>query len=517
MMTLLPPNATPQERALEQAALFGPGVDAGIEALLTFKENPPPQVLMWLVWEYGLEELLPFLPDPAAAIAQGLLWERIKGTPESVRLALSWLNLGSDTAIEEEDPTTEHWHEYMVDPGGVPNGYATLQNIVDLARVSSPVGTNLARVFHGYDVRRFKLDGSAYGDLLSDYSGIYDSALDVRLSFGRDLPSHATLDDGNAGAVFRAARSHFINDKYLDRLIWDFSHFEDVPVQNHKFLHSHLFEITGQGVIAAQPTADIRIMPKAAVLPSDAWALGDTNSTLFAFEQFEVGAPSPLSDGLELSGQPWKFLRVPIDERLDRETPSAGVFDASATAFKDISTREHNERWFYEDRALWDYARFDEPVIRNHPAGISKLFNIVGQGIQVTQPQADMRLTPLASIPLSDGFVLGDTNTALGNQSFERIDRETESNAALTGAVGIMGALYARGHAARTRYIDRNILDESSLDEFIGFTPPRGLHETRHGASAVMSGQYWTAIPWVNKTWGDIYFEVRVKHHGDSA
>lgn len=535
MMTLLPPNATAQERGLELASRFAPSVDAGVQALLTFKENPPPQVLMWLVWEYGLEELLPFLPDPAAAIAQGLLWERIKGTPESVRLALSWLNLGENTAIEEEDPTTTHWHEYMVDPGGVPNGYGVLQNIVDLARVSSPVGTNLARIYHGYDLRRFKLDGSQYGDLLSDYSGIYDDALGVRLSFGRNVPSLAAFDDGRAAAVFRAIRGHFTNHKYVDRVILDFSDLDDVPVRNYKFMHSHLFEIAGQGVTFNQPVADIRIMPKAAVIPSDSWVLGDTNSTLFAFETFEVGAPSPLSDGLQLSGQPWSFVRVPIDERIDRDTPSAGLFDGSTLAAAETSQREHGNKWFYEDRTLWDFGRLDEPVQRNHPVAISKLIIVQGQGVNATQTGADTRTVARALVALSDGVALGDTNASLSLNAFssavsvqlggtvvvyptsERIDRETESRATFDGANQLTVGIYTRGHVSRSRYVDRVILDEIGLDEFIGYPAIDGKHGKVHGSAAVMSGQFWSAIPWLNKTWGEIYFEVRVKHYGDSA
>lgn len=411
MTTLLPANATAQERGLELATKFAPSVDAAVEALLTFKENPPPQVLMWLIWEYGLEELLPFLPDPAAAIAQGLLWERIKGTPESLRLALSWLDLGNAVTIEEEDSSSSHWNEFMVDPGGVPDNYRTLQNIVDLIRLSSPVGTNLARIYHGYDVRRFKLDFSDWGDLLSDYSGIYDPVLGVRLSFGRDMPTAVSFDEGRDATILREERTHLTLNKYVDRLIWDYSYFDEIPIRNYKFTHAHLFEIMGQGVTINQSGADIHVLPKAAIILSDAWVLGDTNSTLFAFETVEYGIPAPLCEGFTLSGEPWRIIKRPIDERFDRDTTSAAIFNASTV---------------------------------------------------------------------------------------EQINIEY------------------RKHGSKARYFDRNILDETSLDETFGLQRFVGVETTR--SSAIMNvGQFWTAIPWVNKPWNEINFEVRVKHYGDSA
>lgn len=327
--TLLPPSATEQERAVEQAMLLPSPVHAGVDALLSFKEVPPDSALMWLVWEYGLQDLLPYLPDARSAIAQGIVWQRIKGTPASVRLALSWLNYGTP-AIEEEVPDGTHWSEYMVDPGGVPER-ARLISAKQLANLSAPVGTMLSRIYHGYDVRRFMLDGSAFGDLLSDHSGVRDAGLGLVLSFGRSNASDAELGD-TVRIAANQARAHGAHNKYDDRPIWDFSRFGDVPVRNHQIMHAHLFQMIGQGVQVDQFDAEEMVQPKAAVILSDGFVLGETNAALFPIEYHEVGTPEPLSAGFSLSGEPWRIFKRPVDERFERQTDTAGIYPFESTA-----------------------------------------------------------------------------------------------------------------------------------------------------------------------------------------
>lgn len=326
--TLLPPSATAQERAIEQAMLLPEPVHAGVEALLTFKEAPPDSALMWLVWEYGLQDLLPYLPDARSAIAHGIVWQRIKGTPASVRMALAWLNYGTP-ALEEEVPSGTHWSEYMVDPGGVPER-AHLISAKQLAYLSAPVGTVLSRIYHEYDVRRFMLDGSQFGDLLSDHSGVRDDDLGLVLSFGRTGVSAVELGD-QAPAAATQTRNHGAHNKYDDRLLWDFSRFGDVPVKNHQIMHGHLFQIIGQGVQIEQYDAEGMTQPKAAIILSDGFVLGETNAALFPFEYDETGTPQPLSAGMALSGEPWRIVKRPVDERFERNTDTAGAYSYDAT------------------------------------------------------------------------------------------------------------------------------------------------------------------------------------------
>lgn len=316
--TLLPPNATRAERALEMAMRANAVVQDGISTITTLKDAPPEQFLRWLVWEYGLEDLLPFLPSARDVIGQGIRWQRIKGTPESLHLALSWLDYG-EPAIEE-NKASMHWPEFMIDPGGLPEWHDDLRKIGHLAALSAPVGTRLSRIFHGHDVRLFLLDGSRWGNLLSDHSGVRDDDLGLMLSFGRTLVSSVALDDTAESGDTVLTRAHSSPTRYEDRPLLDFSRFGDAPLLNHLFLHTHLFQIDGQGLHSEQISAIRRVLPQAAIVLSDGHVLGDTNATLFATEYRELGALGRLSDGLVLSGTPWRIEARPIDERIDRTT-----------------------------------------------------------------------------------------------------------------------------------------------------------------------------------------------------
>ena len=102
-MTILPLNASPLQRDLEIIGGPQPITYDSIAAMPGVKYNPPDFMLPWLIWEYGLEHLLPYLSDPRLAIQEGVRWQRIRGTPESVDMALGWLGL-EDTVIEPEAP-----------------------------------------------------------------------------------------------------------------------------------------------------------------------------------------------------------------------------------------------------------------------------------------------------------------------------------------------------------------------------------------------------------------------------
>ena len=245
--TLLPPNATPAELALEQALRPGEDVVAGTDMVRTAKETVPDGWPYFLVWEYGLEELMPYLGDPRDILEQGLQWQRIKGTPDSIRMAHGWLQL--DSTLEEETPTGAHWFEYQIDPGKVP-ARTELVNLVGLARLSAPVGTRLSRVFHGYDLRRAIWDETAWSDgsLYSDHSGGYDPELDTDLSFGG---THASVYDltGDIQCFAQADTAIGSHARYNDRAIWDHDLYSDgPPVRNHPTTGETLDTIVGQGV-----------------------------------------------------------------------------------------------------------------------------------------------------------------------------------------------------------------------------------------------------------------------------
>lgn len=364
MTSALPANSTEFERALESVILENDALSGAVDLLRTAKEAPPDDWLRALVWEYGLDELLPYFDDMRALLAEGVDWSRIRGTPASIVQALSWLDYGSIPTIEEEETGGAHWFEFQIDPGGVPDNYQQIQGIAALARLSAPVGTHLSRIFHGYDVRRFVLDNSEWGALLSDYSGIYDDDLALTLSFGRNADSAATLGDDPAISAGHS-RSHLTIHKYEDRIYWDFGRYGESHVINHHAMHSHLFQVAGQGVIVQQNSADTMTLPRAAILLSDGSVLGDTNASLFAVGQVEIGAPLPLSDGLVLSGEPWRIVKYPIDERFDRSASVAVGYDFTPSASVMVeavynSSTFNGHAW---DANPWDSRRWSEITV----------------------------------------------------------------------------------------------------------------------------------------------------------
>lgn len=243
--TLLPPNATPQERALEQAMLPGEDVRAGIELIRTAKENPPDDWLYFLIWEFGLEELLPYLPDPRVALERGLVWQRIRGTPNSMRLAHSWLGLTA--GIEEETPGGAHWFEYQLALDHVPLP-EELRNIVGLARLSQPVRSRLSRIYHGLDYRRGRWDQFSWSDgsLYCADSGVYDPDLDVNLSFARRSSSYCEVADPVAYSAHSRETGCIV--QYEDRAIYSFGKYDDLPVKNYRAVAQPAAGIIGQGV-----------------------------------------------------------------------------------------------------------------------------------------------------------------------------------------------------------------------------------------------------------------------------
>lgn len=225
--------------------LPGEDVRAGIELIRTAKENPPDDWLYFLIWEFGLEELLPYLPDPRIALERGLVWQRIRGTPNSMRLAHSWLGLTA--GIEEETPGGAHWFEYQLALDHVPLP-EELRNIVGLARLSQPVRSRLSRIYHGLDYRRGRWDQFSWSDgsLYCADSGVYDPDLDVNLSFARSGSSYC--ETGDVVGYTSHQRESTTLGRYEDRLIFSIGLYDELPVKNYRAVAEPATGIIGQGV-----------------------------------------------------------------------------------------------------------------------------------------------------------------------------------------------------------------------------------------------------------------------------
>lgn len=194
---LLPPNATPLERDISRATSTLQRVAPPVPIIRTAKRvDIPDSVVPWLIYEYGLGEILPYLGnDQRLALRDGILWQRIRGTPESVRVALSWI--GIQGLIEEPHGWMEvHWAEYMLGLAAATEGDEIIDRIVAIARISSPVRSRLQRIYAVHDFRlavwgRFHWgDGSVY----SDHSGVRPRPDWPQISYGRKYRMRAVWE-----------------------------------------------------------------------------------------------------------------------------------------------------------------------------------------------------------------------------------------------------------------------------------------------------------------------------------
>ena len=179
---LLPPNSTLLERQLLQTMAHGIALDTDI--ITGVKFDAPDEWLDALIFEYGLAELSPYITDKRQLIKDGIAWQRIRGTPQSLHNALSWINV--TTAIKEPPPSNEldvelaaidyiphkHFAEYDLHPHELPNSQQICQ-IVHLALLAQPKRSRLWRLIFDYDRSVLRLDeGTLDDELLDDDSGI---------------------------------------------------------------------------------------------------------------------------------------------------------------------------------------------------------------------------------------------------------------------------------------------------------------------------------------------------------
>lgn len=350
MTLILPPNATEEEKHLVEAIKYK--TDA--ELIKGFKlGEPPDQFLSWLIWEYGLGEVLRWLPDPRKAIREGVQWQRIRGTPESLRIALSWANL-EGISVEEEVPG-EHFAEFQVGiAGDVPNDLF-IDAVIELARLSSPIRTRLTRMYNeAYDIRRFILDSSDWGDFLSDYSGNRLTENGPILSFGRSNSFDALAPQ----ADLIHAHDHNLHanavllDVYrLDQVLLDTS----APhVINHRGGYGRIYSASNEVGIFV-PICDIKphlLFAKAQVVLSDNWVLGDINSCFPVSVDKEEGETFTLSNpDIKLSENVWRLIPTPLNERFKNYY---NVGNSEVFTDQVISGSKHHEFVSrYDEHIIW--------------------------------------------------------------------------------------------------------------------------------------------------------------------
>lgn len=226
--TLLPPQSTPLERALDQTF---PQWDALADAFTVPSVGEPEQFAPWLAAEYELAQFAPYFPTTAELIEQGLQWLFTRGTAASVVRALGWVGFAGSKVDEDG--------AYLHINLGRPATAEEMSRVAHVVRASLPAHVHFYRVFNPLnDVRRIVLDRAPGMDtgMLDGDSGVMGPD-GVKLSFGER--SGATLPAAPADALPAISTQQRVG---LIR-------YDDMPVLDAWRLDSHVLMGVSGGVM----------------------------------------------------------------------------------------------------------------------------------------------------------------------------------------------------------------------------------------------------------------------------
>ena len=198
---LLPPNATPFERAISLAADPYERIDEGVTASRGIKlVDVPSTILPYLVHEFGLGAITPYLPDYASVVERGIRWQRLLGTPAAITEAFSWLEYAYQ--LEEMPTRRTRWHLFQAKLDRFPGDEDDLDPLETLAHLSEPARSEFWRGFHNYDVRELEWAYSTWaGGMWSDCSGIRLHEGGAKWSFGRTFEPSAGVHEMTEGEL----------------------------------------------------------------------------------------------------------------------------------------------------------------------------------------------------------------------------------------------------------------------------------------------------------------------------
>ncbi|MEP3049415.1 MAG: phage tail protein [Roseibium sp.] len=192
--TLLPQNATPLERALEQVVSSEEALLPGIDQILTLKHVTRPSGLMpFLVYEYGLEVLRPYVNDLHSRLDELRYWAaRLRGTHQGVYDGLGFVDYSGELIDPPE--RRRRWAEFQINLDRIRDTKEDLEKISGIVGLSIPARSTFRRGVHGYDVpaaefSRTRLSGS----ILSNDSGVRIGGKGPKWSFGRSHELNHTL------------------------------------------------------------------------------------------------------------------------------------------------------------------------------------------------------------------------------------------------------------------------------------------------------------------------------------
>jgi hypothetical protein len=344
MSSLLPYNSTKFERDVETSIKYG----ADVSLLFGFKfENTDAQLRLALAWEYSLVQVN--IDDFAERVLKGLEFHRLRGTPISLRNALSWY--GFDNIIIEEEPPGEHFSEFQIGIEEIPNGFVP-DPVINVAAFAAPLRSRLSRMYNKlYDERRFILDDSLLDEgLLSDDSGTRLTENGPKLSFGRinnraiEMPTPVTSTG--------VCRDRFLVAKNVDTSKLDFACFDDLPSDaiNWKAVTERdrtVFNPDPVGKIPAN-LFEPQNFSKASIILSEDARLDDLN-TCFCGGYDESDETTFILSFSHLSQNKTTVRRIIIDERVLRERNFYAVNDFEPEISSGIRERERSINLDYAD------------------------------------------------------------------------------------------------------------------------------------------------------------------------
>ncbi|MEA1052363.1 phage tail protein [Lamprobacter modestohalophilus] len=538
---LLPPNATAFEKALSRVSdLYGRGALLS-DALPGFKLDAPDALLPWLIWEYGLGELLPYLREPRRVLEEGLLWQRLRGTPESLRIALGWVGL-AEVALEQEPPGV-HFAEFQFDPGRVLRDDALIADLVAVSRLAAPARSRLSRIVHGYDLRRCILSQCQTGDcLLSDYSGsVWAGDGVTRLSFGETHFGERALDQITARVTDAAREATLVGfARMIDRFILDYSRLggQDA-VRNPEFMHAHLFTF-GNLDVSPDPFGVLpeRRFCKAMVVLSDSTALGDINACTPRFAWIEQGEAMRFGGGDALSESTHRLLRQEILERFWRAHPAHTTWSLLAPIRAGLDRQRLAGASFLGEQQLGVLHLGEVRPVR-HPAGSAAREHTLTIAAIADPNGFSPRLFQRAQLILSEAAWLGETDSRTPRAGLIRI-APIRRLGAMTLSDGPevrwspLTDMHERGQsAASAAPVDLALSAESAARTHTE-TLPNALSLTALGrlrlgeghalanqpafrlglitGAAAWSGQTWAGMRWPAESWASLREIVSASH-----
>lgn len=110
----------------------------------------PPDVLPFLVYEYGLGMLTPYVANTYDLIDTGRTWMRLRGTFAGVVQGLEFA--GAPGSVEPARPTRVWWNSAQVRFAALPESEPVLDRVEGVTRLSLPYRSDLRRGVHEHDV-----------------------------------------------------------------------------------------------------------------------------------------------------------------------------------------------------------------------------------------------------------------------------------------------------------------------------------------------------------------------------